>query len=280
MTEENNATPSTAGTTGATGTARCEVLVVGTGEAGPELAGDLRAAGLDVLLTAEETEVETWTQGPREVMAMLSDSEERVRVRCSYLVDDRKGVWRDGRLFGIGDLEDARNLGWKLAAVVRGAGEDLLDSYTAERGVRRPRHYRASRLSQELGGKRLKLRAGDRVPDVRLWSPDAGADVRLSELTGRHRWTVLGLGSKTAETITEVAARFPTAVRAEVIGGGAVLVHGCTLQDRYGEARRALARRGGTVLVIRPDGYLGLKSGPTPDIIAAYLEDLVPDHPE
>lgn len=277
---EERGTQDTAGPAGEAGTERCEVLVVGHGEAGPSLAANLRAAGLDVLLTTEETTVETCAQGPREVVATLSDAAQRVRVRCSYLVDDREGVWRDGRRFGIGGLDDARNLAWKLAAVVRGAGADLLDSYHPERSGRRPKDYRKSVLSQELGGKRLKLRAGDRVPDVRLWDPGNGSDVRLGELLTGLRWVVLGLGSKTAETVTEIAQRYPAAVRTEVVGGGSVLVTGVTLQDRYGQARRAIARRGGTVLVIRPDGYLGLRSGPTPDIIAAYLEDLVPDHPE
>ena len=66
-------------------------------------------------------------------------------LRISHAVS-----YRNGRVFVAGDaahshppyggyginlgLEDARNLGWKLAAALRGwAGDDLLDSYTAER---------------------------------------------------------------------------------------------------------------------------------------------------
>jgi 2-polyprenyl-6-methoxyphenol hydroxylase-like FAD-dependent oxidoreductase len=44
-------------------------------------------------------------------------------------------------------IVDAANLGWKLAAVVRGwVGEDILDTYTSERhpvAARPPQHTRA-----------------------------------------------------------------------------------------------------------------------------------------
>ena len=88
-------------------------------------------------------------------------------------------------------IQDAYNLGWKLAHVLRGGPESLLDTYEAERlpvaaavlglseKIYRTRslrrgdatnqlrlHYRTSRLSS---GKPLgRLNAGDRMPDVRL----------------------------------------------------------------------------------------------------------------
>jgi len=221
-------------------------------------------------------------------------------------------------------LQDAANLGWKLAAVVCGAGEDLLDSYEAERrpatlsvwsrgadpvrhlvgrspllrgplallrsytrtqAVARRRHdrnghidlnHRESRLSQELGGRRVLLRAGDRVPNVRLWSPLDGADVRLFDLLRDGRWLAVGLGSMTAEALYQVTLQFGAAVRCEVVGGGLGTAPGLTLLDRYGEARQMLGARGGSVLVVRPDGHLGLRCGANAEIINAYLEDLVP----
>jgi 2-polyprenyl-6-methoxyphenol hydroxylase-like FAD-dependent oxidoreductase len=114
---------------------------------------------------------------------------------------------RMGRIFLAGDaahihpptggqglntgVQDAYNLGWKLAHVLRGGPESLLDTYEAERlpvaaavlglseKVYRTRslkrgdatnqlrlHYRTSELSS---GKPLgRLNAGDRMPDVRL----------------------------------------------------------------------------------------------------------------
>jgi 2-polyprenyl-6-methoxyphenol hydroxylase-like FAD-dependent oxidoreductase len=88
-------------------------------------------------------------------------------------------------------IQDAYNLGWKLAHVLRGGPESLLDTYEAERlpvaaavlglseKIYRTRslkrgeatnqlrlHYRSSALSsgKSLGG----LHPGDRMPDVRL----------------------------------------------------------------------------------------------------------------
>ncbi|HZC26165.1 MAG TPA: FAD-dependent monooxygenase, partial [Actinopolymorphaceae bacterium] len=214
-------------------------------------------------------------------------------------------------------VHDAYNLGWKLAAVLRGAGEDLLDSYEYERqpaarmrhtgrrvlpvpprllrtpvmrfrpltrmALRRQLdrvshldlHYRDSRLSQELGGRQVWPRAGERMPDARLWSPAHAAAVRLHEIFAGTHWTLIGLGSLTAEAIRAIELQLGPAVRGEVIGGGLGRVPGVTLVDRFGDARQLLGRRGGSVLVVRPDGYLGLRCGATPNIIAAYLEDMV-----
>ncbi len=230
-------------------------------------------------------------------------------------------------------IQDAYNLGWKLAAVVRGADAELLDSYPAERastarmrdlapdltqallgrrgqplrgplraalaGLLRVRpyarwalagqlarssgldlHYRESRLSQRLGGRRVLLRAGDRMPDVRLWSPARAAEVRMFDLLRGPRWTVVGLGTVTAEAVSAVLRQYGArAVRGEVVGGGWSAVRGVTLLDRYGEASHLLGRRGDTLFVVRPDGYIGLVSGSNSEIATAYLEDLLRGSP-
>lgn len=219
---------------------------------------------------------------------------------------------RAGRVFFAGDggVGDAYNLAWKLAAAVRGASDELLlDSYAEERSpaarnarfgpdetdglgrllgllerIRPSRrtdptaaNYRGCRLSHHSGGARPLIRAGDPVPEIRLWHIGDGTERRLSELLGR-RWTVIGLGSVSAATVAEVTERFGAAVHGEVIGGGTGTsgVPGVTVIDRRGEARQRLGRRGGTVLVIRPDGYVGLVGRPRPEIVQAYLEDLIP----
>ena len=102
-------------------------------------------------------------------------------------------------------IQDAYNLGWKLAHVLRGGPESLLDTYEAERlpvaaavlglskQIFRTRslkrgeatnqlrlHYRTSALSsgKPLGG----LHPGDRMPDARL-----GDGSRLFEqMRGTH----------------------------------------------------------------------------------------------
>lgn len=230
--------------------------------------------------------------------------------------------YRDGRVLVVGGaahlpgggldagLQDAYNLGWKLAAVVRGADDFLLDTYEGERlpvaraavataeraspfgrlatlgtsllwrlarrgGGRLGVHYRTSRLSQELGGRRDVLSAGDQLPDARLWSIADAADVRMSDLTRGTHWTVLGFGSTTADTVARLERRFGAAVRTAVVGGAVSGERGVTLLDRYGEARRLLSRRGGTLLVVRPDGHVGLRSNANAEVAAAYLDDMV-----
>jgi 2-polyprenyl-6-methoxyphenol hydroxylase-like FAD-dependent oxidoreductase len=133
---------------------------------------------------------------------------ERVAWRSIYQPSVRMvDRYRVGRVFLAGDaahvhppaggqglntgVQDAYNLGWKLAHVVRGGPASLLDSYEAERlpiaasvlglckrllqtrSIKRgdatnqlALHYRSSALS--LGGSVGGLQAGDRMPDVRL----------------------------------------------------------------------------------------------------------------
>jgi 2-polyprenyl-6-methoxyphenol hydroxylase-like FAD-dependent oxidoreductase len=133
---------------------------------------------------------------------------ERVAWRSIYQPAVRMvNRYRVGRVFLAGDaahvhpptggqglntgVQDAYNLGWKLAYVARGGPDSLLDSYEAERlpiaaavlglskrllqtkSLKRgdatnqlALHYRTSPLS--TGGALGSLHAGDRMPDVRL----------------------------------------------------------------------------------------------------------------
>jgi 3-(3-hydroxy-phenyl)propionate hydroxylase len=101
--------------------------------------------------------------------------------------------WREGRVLLAGDAahvmppfagqgfssgaRDAANLAWKLAAVLRGAPEALLDSYEAER---RPHVEAFSRLAVTLGG--FVQTADRRIA--------AGRDAFLTglDMTGAARW--------------------------------------------------------------------------------------------
>lgn len=286
---------------------RYEVLVVGSGPVATTLVDELTERGIGVRSVAHVGEVGRLDQDSSEVAGTVGGTE----LRAAYVVgtDDARTAIRDrlgtnepyrrGRAFFAGDggVEDANNLGWKLAATLRGAGDELLlDSYAEERqavtasnqrGVldrllRRTgrAHYRGCRLSQHLGGKHPLVRAGDPVPDVRLWSIADDAEYWLSELRTRE-WTVLGLGSASAQTVSAAGQRFGAAVRGEVVGGGTgrTGAPGVTLVDRRGEARQRLGRRGGTVLVIRPDGYIGLVALTRAELVQAYLEDLIPPDP-
>jgi len=107
-------------------------------------------------------------------------------------------------------IHDAYNLGWKLAAVLRGGPESLLDTYEEERlpvaaavlGLssqlyKKPLlkrgeatnqlalHYRASSLSS--GAPMGRLHPGDRMPDLRL----ANGNKLFDEMRGTHATEVL-----------------------------------------------------------------------------------------
>lgn len=110
-------------------------------------------------------------------------------------------------------VQDAYNLGWKLAHVVRGGPDSLLDTYESERlpiaaavlglskrlhqtrSIKRgdatnqlALHYRTSSLSSgdALGG----LHPGDRMPDLRL----ADGSRLFERLRGRHATELVTAG--------------------------------------------------------------------------------------
>ena len=150
--------------------------------------------------------------------------------------------YREGRVFLAGDaahihspaggqgmntgIQDAYNLGWKLAAVAKGAARDaLLDSYEAERrpvaagvlalsnarlkqvieqkGIPTRRDastlqldvdYRGSALARDDRDETAQLRAGDRAPDATKLMTVEG-ERRLFDLTRGGRFTLLGFGA-------------------------------------------------------------------------------------
>lgn len=134
--------------------------------------------------------------------------------------------YRAGRVFLAGDaahlhpptggqglntgIQDAYNLGWKLASVLRGGGESLLDTYEEERlpvaaavlGLssrlyKKPLlkrgeatnqlalHYRGSSLSS--GAPMGRLHPGDRMPNLQL----ANGNKLFDEMRGTHATEVL-----------------------------------------------------------------------------------------
>ncbi|GLZ54890.1 FAD-dependent oxidoreductase [Actinomycetospora sp. NBRC 106378] len=207
--------------------------------------------------------------GPRvHVRRVETASDWRLNVR---MVDD----YRVGRVFLAGDaahvhspaggmgmntgIGDAIDLGWKLAAVVHGADPALLDSYTAER---LPVAVHVLGLSGELTGRQVFSRTPEQLRDTRGFGisyrtvPDDGRgpvagdrapDAPLvggSTLFRRRReadWTVLAFGG---------------AVEAPDLPGGTVQVLDADALAADGTLREAYGARDGSVVVIRPDGYV------------------------
>ena len=179
-------------------------------------------------------------------------------------------------------VQDAYNLGWKLAAVVHGASPVLLDSYEAERrpvaaGVlalsnarlkeaieqktipaRRDArttqlgvNYRGSVLARDDRDESAQLRAGDRAPDATGLTTVAG-EHRLFDLTRGGRFTLLKFGAKTAVEAPPSRLKMLHVV-GHPTGPGELADTAGHLGNAYGAAER-------TLVLIRPDGYVALIS--------------------
>lgn len=236
---------------------------------------DLSAEGLSAMI-AERT-----GRDDIRVQSVLWASAYQMNARLA----DR---YRDGRAFLIGDaahihpptggqglntsVQDAYNLGWKLAAVIGGASAVLLDSYERERrpvaanmlglasqlleaakrgDIRRGRDvqqldigYPGSPLALENPGRLQGLFAGDRAPDAPLRGA-AGQSMRLFELLKGPHWTLFGYQVKRAD----VPAR--AGLHIHRIGPGGELI------DESGHFRGAYTVSPGDWVLVRPDGYIG-----------------------
>ncbi|HEY0240459.1 MAG TPA: FAD-dependent monooxygenase, partial [Friedmanniella sp.] len=235
--------------------------------------------------------------------------------RANVRLADR---YREGRVLLAGDaahihspaggqgmntgIQDAHNMGWKLAAVTDGASPTLLDTYEAERRpvaaavlalsdarlqqtldqkgmpLRRDRtttqldiSYRGSSLahddrSDQGGADRdgaEMLRAGDRAPDATRLETTVG-ERRLSDLTRGGGWTLLDFG-RTATTYAAAGVR-NLRVRDQAGAPGDVADLGGQLVGAYGATDT-------TLVLIRPDGYIGLISDSGDrSAVTAYLD--------
>ncbi|MET9658968.1 FAD-dependent monooxygenase [Streptomyces sp. NPDC006510] len=232
----------------------------------------------------------------------------RAALLSTYRVNERMADrFRVGRVLLAGDaahvhsvagglgmntgIQDAYNLGWKLARVVEGRSDArLLDTYeeerlpvaawtldiTAERlratldAIRQPGGGLDSAISGEttnlgLGypwsslsatGSTARLRAGDRAPDAPCRDAGTGAPARLFEaFTGPH-FTLLGFGPDTAEALRATEAAYGDTVRAYGVDAGAP--HDLT--DEAGHARTAygVGPDAGVLVLVRPDNHVAL----------------------
>uniref|UniRef100_UPI000D331D52 FAD-dependent oxidoreductase n=1 Tax=unclassified Variovorax TaxID=663243 RepID=UPI000D331D52 len=212
--------------------------------------------------------------------------------------------YRDARVLLVGDaahvhpptggqglntsVQDACNLGWKLASAVGGAPAHVLDSYAQERRpiaadvlglstrlladakrgeLRRGREvqqldlgYPDSPLALEAPPRTAGLRAGDRAPDAPVTGA-AGQGTRLFELFKGAHWTLLGC---------EVA-------RADVAPRAGLRVHSFgekgDLRDHAGHFRHAYGLAPGDWVLVRPDGYVGaIVDASHTEALAHYLQ--------
>jgi 2-polyprenyl-6-methoxyphenol hydroxylase-like FAD-dependent oxidoreductase len=228
--------------------------------------------------------------------------------RANVRLADR---YRVGRVFLAGDaahahspaggqgmntgIQDSWNLGWKLAAVVRGADPALLDSYEQERrpiaaavlelSTDKMRRFRDGATGGAAGVDRgLDGMGGDDTTGLSLRYPDtplaldrqpatrapyaaglrgrgfAGSTFDL--IRGPH-WTVLVFSDDTADLDAFDAASED--VHVHRIGSGAIVDPTGLAAHRYGAVD-------GTVVLVRPDGYVAATADLTAaEVVLAHL---------
>ena len=207
------------------------------------------------------------------VYAMNARLADRYRVGRAFLVGDAAHIHPPTGGQGLNtSVQDAYNLGWKLAAVLRGADEALLDTYEQERRpvaaamlglatrlldeqrqgqMRRGREVRQldigypdSPLSRHLAERNGTPRAGDRAPDAPIRGA-AGQPSRLFELyKGPHCTLLVHEGA-------HHAIRPRPGLRIHRVGPESEIV------DAWGHFRNAYGLEEGECVLIRPDGYIG-----------------------
>ncbi|MFJ7248189.1 FAD-dependent monooxygenase [Kitasatospora sp. NPDC098652] len=216
--------------------------------------------------------------------------------------------YRDGRVLLAGDaahcqsaaggqgmntgIQDAHNLAWKLAAVLRGAPAELLDSYQEERrpialaglAATSAHHkaafrgdgatvlteqfrtlavqgtdltglsidYRGGPLGRDLD-EATGIRAGDRAPDAPCTTAD-GTPVRLFDLFRGPHFTLLAFGDHPAPA--DQSGPADPAARSVLQDLPGLRV--AAVRDPDGHAARAYGLRGEAVVLVRPDGYVSL----------------------
>ncbi|RYZ53035.1 MAG: 2-polyprenyl-6-methoxyphenol hydroxylase [Proteobacteria bacterium] len=193
--------------------------------------------------------------------------------------------YRQGRVFICGDaahvhpptggqglntsLQDAYNLGWKLASVLNGGPVTLLDSYESERrtiakgmlelatgimkkaqlGRGRETHqldlaYEDSPISFKGSIEKRGVRPGNRAPDAKLRGA-GGRTRQVFDLTKGTHFTLLVNGALVEPEKIERAG-----LRIFQIGKQS------ELQDEYLEFQKYYGLNDGEAVLIRPDGYI------------------------
>jgi 2-polyprenyl-6-methoxyphenol hydroxylase-like FAD-dependent oxidoreductase len=205
-------------------------------------------------------------------------------------------------------IQDAYNLGWKLGLVLAGnAASGLLGTYESERlpiagwllditserlnvaldaikekgggvdAVATPEltqltlRYPWSRLSRQTTSRPTGPRPGDRAPDAPLRDAATGTPTRLFDLFRGPHFTLLGLGERCVlglgERCVPALGDVETGiVKPYLVGPGGLLDDGGHVARAYGTD---------ALILIRPDGHIGLVAHPTETgSVGEYLRSL------
>ncbi len=185
-------------------------------------------------------------------------------------------------------IQDSINLSWKLAAVLSGAPSKLLDSYESER---RPMsaalldvlsaelqatgtcsandaelrqqeikddtfhlkiNYRHSPIVREARKNPEQVHAGDRAPDA-LAVDGAGQSVRLFDFMKGPKSTILTFSQESARLCADILGKSVGDFNLHLADKALMGSVAASIHTIYG-----ISIGSSTVLLIRPDGYIGL----------------------
>jgi len=256
----------------------------------PEVDIDFSAEGLTHLLAQRTGRADlqvhsvTWSSAYT-MNARLADQYRLGRV---LLVGDAAHIHPPTGGQGLNtSVQDAYNLGWKLAAVVQGAPDGLLDTYEEERRpvaasvlglstkllsemkhgeLRRGREvhqldigYPESSLALQHPA-RNGVAAGDRAPDAPVRGA-AGQALRVFNLFQGPHWTLLGYG------VAGDLVKARPGVQMHTVGSGGDVI------DDQGHFQRIYGLAIGEWVLVRPDGYIGaVFSSAHIDAVENYLQ--------
>lgn len=119
--------------------------------------------------------------------------------------------------------------------------------------------YRGSPLAHDLDDT-TEIRAGDRAPDAPCVRATSSETVRLFDVFQGTHFTLLAFGARPAPRLPD---RYTKDVRTHIITrlGTTTAVDADTLVDSDGHAHRAYGIRDEAMILVRPDGYIGLTGG-------------------
>jgi len=205
-------------------------------------------------------------------------------------------------------IQDAYNLAWKLAQVISGAPEKLLETYEEERrpiaagvlGLSTKKYetlgslksssiergkdeqqllltYQGGPLAAENAASTTTLQVGDRAPDSLLRSPDKGS-IRLFELLRGPHFTLLAFGPSAAQEMLQIT--WPdagTSLKRVTIDAGNSVEADLQLEDDNASFKGIYGLSNDALVLIRPDGYIGqIASSSQVTVISEAISAMAP----
>lgn len=236
---------------------------------------DLSAEGLNAFVAARThgRDIRIGSVSWASAYGMNARLADRYRVGRVFLVGDAAHIHPPTGGQGLNtSVQDAYNLGWKLAGAINGAPVSLLDTYEEERravaggmlglstrlldaakhgDMRRGREvqqldigYPGSSLALQSPRADGVLAAGDRAPDAPIRGA-AGQPTRMFQLLQGTHWTLVGYGVDRSS----IEPRHRLHIHTFGPGGDVV--------DDEGHFAAAYAPVPASWILVRPDGYVG-----------------------